>query len=58
MVELKTNATNAFSQVSSYDEKLANFNTQIALFDEMSAYLNNPANRYQMLPNTVGIENG
>lgn len=58
MVELKTNATNAFSQVSSYDEKLANFNTQIALFDEMSAYLNNPANRYQMLPNNVGIENG
>lgn len=58
MVELKTNATNAFSQVSSYDEKIANFNTQIALFDEMSAYLNNPANRYQMLPSNVGIENG
>lgn len=58
MVELKTNATNAFSQVSSYDEKLANFNTQIALFDEMSSFLNNPANRYQLLPSNVGIENG
>lgn len=58
MVELKTNATNAFSQANSYEEKLADFNTQIELFDEMSAFLNNPANRYQMLPTNVGIENG
>ena len=58
MVELKTNATQAFSQASSYEEKLADFNTQIALFDEMSAFLNNPANRYQSLPSNIGIENG
>jgi tyrosine-protein kinase Etk/Wzc len=58
MVELKTNATNAFSQANSYEEKLADFNTQIALFDEMSSYLNNPSNRYQPLPSNIGIENG
>ena len=58
MVELKTNATQAFTQANNYEEKLADFNTQIALFDEMSAFLNNPANRYQPLPNNVGIENG
>lgn len=58
MVELKTNATQAFTQANNYQEKLADFNTQIALFDEMSAFLNNPANRYQPLPNNVGIENG
>lgn len=57
MVELKTNATNAFSQANNYQEKLADFNTQIALFDEMSSYLNNPSNRYQPLPSNVGIEN-
>lgn len=58
MVELKTNATQAFTQANNYEEKLADFNTQIALFDEMSAFLNNPANRYQPLPNNIGIENG
>ena len=58
VVEMKTNATNAFSQANSYQEKLADFNTQIALFDEMSQFLNNPANRYQSLPSNVGIENG
>ncbi len=58
MVELKTNATQAFTQANNYQEKLADFNTQIALFDEMSAFLNNPANRYQPLPNNIGIENG
>lgn len=58
MVELKTNATQAFTQANNYQEKLADFNTQIALFDEMSAFLNNPANRYQPLPSNIGIENG
>lgn len=58
MVELKTNATQAFTQANNYQEKLADFNTQIALFDEMSAFLNNPANKYQPLPNNIGIENG
>ena len=57
MVELKTNATQAFTQANTYEEKLADFNTQIALFDEMSSFLNNPSNRYQPLPNNVGIEN-
>lgn len=55
MVELKLNAGQAVSNADSYSQKLVDADTQVALLDEMTSYINNPANKYQPLPSNVGL---
>ena len=55
MVELKMNATQAFSNADAYSQKLSEANTQLALLNEMRAYIISPTNRYQPLPTNVGL---
>ena len=55
MVELKLNAGQAVANADQYSQKLTEANTQVALLDEMTAYVNNPANKYQPLPSNVGL---
>ena len=55
MVELKLNAGQAVANADQYSQKLTEANTQVALLDEMTSYINNPANRYQPLPSNVGL---
>lgn len=57
MVELKMNAGQAFGNADSYQQKLNEANTQIALLDELSSFINNPNNKYQPLPVNIGISN-
>ena len=55
MIDLKANATSAFSNADQYSQKLSEANTQVALLDEMQNYMNNPNNRFQPLPSNVGL---
>lgn len=55
VVALDMNASNAFSQSSTYDEKLANMSTQLALLNSITEYMNMPQNKYQTLPSNVGL---
>ncbi len=55
MVELKLNAGQAVANADQYSQKLTEANTQVALLDEMTSYINNPANKYQPLPSNVGL---
>lgn len=55
VVELDMTAANAFSQSTSYDQKLADMSTQIALLNSISDYMDMPQNKYQTLPSNVGL---
>jgi capsular exopolysaccharide synthesis family protein len=55
VVELDMTASNAFSQTTNYDQKLADMSTQIALLNSISDYMDMPQNKYQTLPSNVGL---
>lgn len=55
MVELKTNATQAVTNADQYAQKLSEANTQVALLDELTKYMNEPSNRHQPIPSNVGL---
>lgn len=55
VVEIGMTASNAFSQSTSYDEKLAEMATQLALLNSITDYMNLPQNKYQTLPSNVGL---
>lgn len=55
MVELKMNAAQAVQNQDIFSQKLAEANTQVALLQSISQYMNDPANEYQTLPSNVGL---
>ena len=55
VVELKMNASQAFSNADTYSQKLSEANTQLALLNEMRGYIISSASRYQPLPTNVGL---
>ena len=55
VVEIGMTASNAFSQSTNYDEKLAAMGTQLALLNSITDYMNLPQNKYQTLPSNVGL---
>ena len=55
MVELKINAQQAVMNQDAYSQRLAEANTQGALLQSISEYMNEPENKYQTLPSNVGL---
>lgn len=55
VIELKMNASQAFSNADTYSQKLSEANTQLALLNEMRGYIISSASRYQPLPTNVGL---
>ena len=55
MVELKMNAAQAVQNQDVYSQQLAEANTQMALLNSISEYMNDPSNKYQTLPSNVGL---
>lgn len=55
MVELKLNAAQSVQNQDIFSQKLAEANTQVALLQSISQYMNDPANLYQTLPSNVGL---
>jgi len=55
MVELKINAQQAVMNQDAYSQRLAEANTQVALLQSISEYMNEPENKYQTLPSNVGL---
>lgn len=55
MVELKLNAAQSVQNQDIFSQKLAEANTQVALLQSISQYMNDPANQYQTLPSNVGL---
>lgn len=55
MVELKMNASQAVANADQYSQKLNEANTQVALLDELTKYMNEPSNKHQPIPSNVGL---
>lgn len=55
ITELKLDATQTLAQNTQYTNMLSEANTQIQLLDYLREYVNNPDNRYQLIPGNVGL---
>lgn len=55
VVDLEMNAGQAVDNANTYEQKLAEANTQVQLINSISSSMNDPANKYQTLPSNVGL---
>lgn len=55
LTNLKLDATETLAQASQYSTKLAEAKSQIQLLDYLREYVDNPANKYQIVPSNVGL---
>ncbi len=58
MTTLSASAGQAMGNANEYEQKLADANTQVALLNSISDYMNEPSNKYQTLPSNVGLQDG
>lgn len=56
LVQMKLDATQTMTQVNQYYGELSKVNTQIQILDDLSKYVQNPNNKYQIIPSNVGME--
>lgn len=55
LTELRLDASQTLTQSSQYAAKLADANTQIMLLDYLREHVNDPSNKYQIIPSNVGM---
>jgi len=55
LTELRLDANQTLTQSSQYAAKLAEANTQIMLLDYLREHVDNPRNKYQIIPSNVGM---
>ena len=55
LTELRLDAGQTLTQSSQYAAKLAEANTQIMLLDYLREHVDNPRNKYQIIPSNVGM---
>lgn len=55
LTQLKLDATETLTQSSQYSSKLSEAKSQIQLLDYLREYVDNPENKYQIIPSNVGL---
>lgn len=55
LTQMKLDATETLAQTSQYSTKLSEAQSQIQMLDFLREYVDNPANRYQIIPSNVGL---
>ena len=55
LTELRLDANQTLNQSSQYAARLAEANTQIMLLDYLREHVDNPRNKYQIIPSNVGM---
>lgn len=55
MVELKLNASQSLANQDATSRRLTEIETQIALFNSVSEFMNDPKHSFQLLPTNVGL---
>ena len=58
LVQMRIDATQTMTQANNYYGQLAQANTQLQILDELRHHIDNPANRYQIIPSNVGLSDG
>lgn len=56
LVQMRLDATQTMTQANQYYGELSKANTQIQILDDLSKYVQNPSNKYQIIPSNVGME--
>lgn len=56
VTQLKLDATETLTQMSNYSTKLSEINAQITLLDYLREYVDDPKNKYQVIPSNVGLQ--
>lgn len=55
LTQLRLDATETLAQTSQYSSKLSEARSQIQLLDYLREYVDNPGNKYQIIPSNVGL---
>ena len=55
VIDVTAKAAQSLTNTNSYERELANANTQLALLNSIQDFVNQPANKYQVLPSNVGL---
>ncbi len=58
LVQMRIDATQTMTQANQYYGQLMQANTQLQILDELRRHIDNPANRYQIIPSNVGLSDG
>lgn len=58
IVGLEVNSSTAFSNQDTYNQKLNDVDTQIELLRSLIEYMDQPSNKYQALPSSIGLNDG
>lgn len=56
ITQIKLDVTETLAQSSQYSTKLTQAKTQIELLDYLREYVNNPKNKYQLIPSNIGLK--
>ena len=56
LISANSKGTAAFGNQSSYEQRLNEANTQIQLINSYRQFVNKPANKYQIMPSNVGLD--
>ena len=55
VIDVTAKAAQSLTNTNSYERELANANTQLALLNSIQDFVNQPGNKYQILPSNVGL---
>ena len=55
LTQIRLDAQETLTQASQYSSKLFEAKTQIQLLDYLREHMNNPVNRYQIIPSNIGL---
>lgn len=55
VIDVTAKAAQSLTNTNSYERELANANTQLALLGSIQDFVNQPGNKYQVLPSNVGL---
>jgi capsular exopolysaccharide synthesis family protein len=58
LVQTRLDATQAMTQANQYYSKLAEASIQLQILDDLRKYMENPANKYQIIPSNIGMQDG
>ena len=56
LVQMRLDANQTMTQANQYYAKLSDASTQIMILDELRKHVENPENRYQIIPSNVGMK--
>lgn len=56
LVDISSGATNSFSNLTAYEQKLNDAGTQISLLNSLIQFAERPGNKYQVIPSNVGLQ--